>query len=225
MSILFCTPMYGGNCHHAFFKSALNLHGYLVSENVPHDFYTLYNESAVHRARNQCVKAFLDTDYEFLMFIDGDIEFTVDDVGKLWNIMDNDTERTNGQIGIAAGMYRMKTDDAPYAAWVDGRLITENDLAFYQQPQINATPEAYIPVDYAGTGFMLIRREVLEKLCTSKNSYAGKDYPLHQVFKFPIREGVELSEDYAFCEDTRKLGYKVVMDTTVRLGHWGIKRY
>lgn len=204
MSILFATPMYGGSCHHAYFRSALQLHGYLVQQGTPHDFYTLYNESAVHRARNQCVKAFLQTDYTHLMFIDADIEFTVDDVGMLHNL----------DADVAVGCYRMKRDDAPYAAWNKGKLLRLDDL-----------PKEPFPVDYAGTGFMLIKREVLETLSTKDNLYEGKDGQMHQIFDFPLRDGIELSEDYAFCEDARNKGFTVMMDPSVKLKHWGIKSY
>ena len=213
MSILFCTPMYGGNCLHSYFKSALNLHGFMIREDVDHDFYTLWNESAVHRARNQCVKAFLETKFEYLFFIDADIEFTIDDVGRIWNL--------GQEADISVGLYRMKRDDAPFAAWVDGKLVTMEDITSPDSP-VQAAPRA---VDYAGTGFMLIHRRVLEHLCTDENKYEGKDGPMHQVFDFPLRGGVELSEDYAFCEDARNAGYKVMMDTNVRLKHWGIKAY
>lgn len=204
MSILFATPMYGGKCEHSFFKSCLNLHGYLVQQQIDHDFYTLYNESAVHRARNQCVHAFLKTDYSHLMFIDADIEFTIDDVGLLHNL---DTD-------IAVGCYRMKRDDAPYAAWSDGKLVTLSKL-----------PKKPFPVQYAGTGFMLIKREVLTTLATKDNEYEGKDGPMHQIFDFPIRDNIELSEDYAFCEDARKANYSVIMHPDVKLKHWGVKAY
>ena len=196
--------MYGGNCHHAFFRSCLNLHGYLTQQEIPHDFYTLYNESAVHRARNQCVKAFLETDHTHLMFIDADIEFTIDDVGMLHNL--------DADVGV--GCYRMKRDGAPFAAWSDGALVTLDSL-----------PKEPFPVDYAGTGFMLIKREVLQHLCTPHNVYEGKDGPMHQVFDFPIRDDIELSEDYAFCEDARNAGFSVIMEPNVRLKHWGIKAY
>lgn len=204
MSILFATPMYGGNCHHAFFRSSLSLHGFLVQEGIPHDFYTMWNESAIHRARNQCVKAFLETDFEYLMFIDGDIEFTTDDVGRLWNL---DTD-------VAVGCYRMKRDDAPFAAWKNGELLTLDTL-----------PDEPFEVDYAGTGFMMIKRHVLTRLISDDNKYEGKEGDMHQVFDFPIRKGIELSEDYAFCEDAANAGFKVMMDPKVRLKHWGIKAY
>jgi len=204
MSILFATPMYGGKCEHAFFRSCLELRGFLVSEGVNHDFYTLWNESAVHRARNQCVKAFLETDYEYLMFIDGDIEFTIDDIGRLWNL----------DADVAVGCYRMKSDDAPYAAWKDGKLLSLENL-----------PKEPFNVDYAGTGFMMIKRRVIEGLCSLEKQYEGKEGFMYQLFDFPLRDGVELSEDYAFCEDARNAGFKVVMHPDVKLQHWGIKAY
>ena len=113
MSLFIALPMYGGFCMAPFFKSCLELKEGL--HEIPHQFYTLTNESAVHRARNQCAKAFLSTDYERLMFIDSDIEFNAEDVGKLW-AMDAD---------IAVGAYSMKKMGAKKAAWIDGALVDD----------------------------------------------------------------------------------------------------
>lgn len=51
MSILFCTPMYGGFCHAAHFRSCLNLKEELTRSGVAHDWLVGTNESLVHRAR------------------------------------------------------------------------------------------------------------------------------------------------------------------------------
>lgn len=183
-----------------FFKSCLELKESL--RDVPHQFYTLTNESAVHRARNQCVKAFLETDYERLMFIDSDIEFSAEDVGKIWAL--------DADIGV--GVYPMKKIGAKYAAWVNGRLL--DCLEDYDKP---------LEVDYAGTGFMMIKRKVFEKMepdIKQEKTESGKRL---RFFHFDnVTDEVELSEDYEFCRLSRDLGFSVIMDPSVRLKHYGL---
>ena len=199
MSLFIALPMYGGFCMTPFFGSCLQLKEAL--HEISHQFYTLTNESAVHRARNQCAKAFLSTDYERLMFIDSDIEFNAEDVGKLWG-MDAD---------IAVGAYSMKKMGAKKAAWINGALV--DDLSDYS---------GCIEVDYAGTGFMMIKRKVFDVMSDHVDVVETEEGMRKQFFHFPIRDGIELPEDYEFCRAAKACGFKVTMDPTIELKHYGL---
>lgn len=227
MSILFGLPMYAGFCMKPFMESCMLLQKSMLLAGVPHDFQ-FASDSAVHRVRNQVVKEFLETDYERLMFIDSDIEFSDEDVAKLWS-MDAD---------IAVGVYTMKEDGAKYAAWMNGELV--DDLEECESP---------VEVDYAGTGFMMIKRSVFEALKpytdveefqlldrkTNGFRYVFFDFPREELVKeraqeiskeIPcLRVVRELPEDYGFCKKARALGFKVIMDPSVKLKHYGLKGY
>lgn len=204
MSILFCTPCYGGQVFAPHFKSCMDLKDALNATGLEHDWLIRWNESLVHRARMGMTRDFLDTDHTHMMWLDADIDFTPEDVAKLWN-MDAD---------IAVGVYRMKKKDSGYSAWVGGELI--DDLSAFEEP---------IEVDYAGTGFMLIKREVIETLSKKVPHYENEKPKIPALYMTPIAEGVLLSEDYFFCQLARDNGYKVMMDPSVKLGHWGLWRY
>lgn len=206
MSVLFATPCYGGMITAPHFQSCMNLKEELTKQGVPHDWLIGWNESLVHRARMEMAASFLETDHTHLMFLDADIEFTPDDVAKIWNL--------NADIGV--GVYAMKKRDAQwFAAWKDDELV--HDLDQYSGP---------IEVDYAGTGFMMIRRDVVEvlaKLCGSYEGQNGRRIPA--LFMTPIHNDCLESEDYHFCRVAREAGFKVIMDPSVRLGHWGQYRF
>lgn len=235
-SLLVCTPMYGGFCHRAYFESCMNLKEELLRTGLPHDWNTGANESLVHRARMEMTVKFLQSDHTHMLWIDGDIEFDPADVAKLWN-MDAD---------IAVGVYCMKKlDEQWFAAWVGGELVKDLD-------RFSGLPTA---VDFAGTGFMMIRRTAIEKivaylddlerraerlierltpylanderalmrrLCDSAAaSYVGPQGRTPALYMTPIRDDVLLSEDYYFCRIAQEAGFKVMMEPTVRLKHWG----
>ena len=208
MSILFATPCYGGMVTEAHFSSCLQLKDSLNAEGIDHNWYTLANESLVQRARNNCVDFFLEeTDFEYLMFIDADIEFRPEDVAKLYAM----------EVEIAVGVYRMKKPESMFAAWYHGELVTELDQ--FQAP---------IEVDYAGTGFMLIRRSVFSSLLATnlagpniegyENSFGRNEYGF---FMCPVEDGTLLSEDYFFCKRARERGISIWMDPSIRLTHYG----
>jgi len=203
--------MYGGQCTAAYFQSCLNLRSGLIEAGVPHDWHVITNESLIPRARNEHARAFLESEYEALMFIDADIEFTEKDVAKLWN-MDQD---------IAVGCYVMKRPGAAYAAWRQGKLVELADLE---------ASAGIFQVDYAGTGFMLIRRSVFEKMRTELPEqilpYETKDQKTAwNFFGLEVRNGCLLSEDYCFCQNWTDIGGSIWMDPTVRLLHHGSYAY
>lgn len=206
MSILFCTPCYGGMVFAPHFKSCMNLKEELLRAGVAHDWLIGWNESLVHRGRMEMVASFLKTDHTHLFWLDADIEFTPEDVAKVWN-MDAD---------IGVGVYCMKKrDEQWFAAWVNGELVKDLD-------RFNGQPTE---VDLAGTGFMCIKRNVIEALADKLESYDGPPGRVPALFMTPIVDRCLMSEDYYFCKEARAAGFKVMVEPTVRLGHWGIYRY
>lgn len=205
-SILFCTPCYGGMVTAAHFRSCINLTYVLDRLQLGHDWnIPSDNDSLVHRARMEMAATFLKTEHTHLFWIDSDIEFTPNDIAKVWNL----------EADIGVGVYAMKKRDKQwYAAWKDGELV--KDLDQFQGP---------VEVDLAGTGFMLIKREVLETLAKSVPSYEGPNGRVPALFMTPIHnDGLE-SEDYHFSRIARESGFKIMMDPSVRLGHIGQYRY
>lgn len=200
-SVLFCTPCYGGMIHEAHFRSCLNLKEELTKLGVDHDWLTGRNESLVTRARNEMTASFLSTSHSHMMWLDADIEFEPEHVAKIWNM----------QADIAVGVYAMKKPDKQwFAAWKDGALV--KDLDQFKGP---------IDVDFAGTGFMLIKREVIETLAAVEGSYEGPNGRVPALYMTPIHNDGFESEDYHFCRIAREAGYKIMMDPSVRLKHWG----
>lgn len=201
MSILFATPMYGGACLEPFFHSSIRTIQALEQLGVEYDWLTERNESLVHRARMEMTATFLRTNHTHLFWIDGDIEFDPEHVAALWNL----------QADIACGVYAMKKRDKQwFAAWKDGELV--KDLDRFNGP---------IEVDYAGTGFLLIRRNVIETLAAKVEKWEGSNGPVPALFMTPIHNGCLESEDYHFCRIAREAGFKIIMDPSVRLKHWG----
>ena len=149
-----------------------------------------------------------ETDFDRLMFIDADIEFSPEDVAKLWNL----------DADVAVGIYAMKKPGKGiYAGWQNGELIDIDQMQPVEE------------LDYAGTGFMMIKREVFEDFCAKwperehrEREDGGKSF---RWFDPRQKEDIYLSEDYTFCEDFRKLGGKIVCDTTIRLKHYGLYPY
>lgn len=200
-SILFCTPCYGGMVLAPHFRSCMNLKEELVRVGLGHDWLIMWNESLIHRGRMEMVSSFLKTDHTHLFWLDADIEFVPEDVAKVWNM----------QADIGVGFYPMKkVDSPPLSAWRGGRLV-----------DLKECPAEPFEVDYAGTGFMCIRRGVIERLAADAPVFRGKEGPVPAIMLTPVTDGVLESEDYYFCRKAREAGFKIMGDPSLRLKHWG----
>lgn len=219
MSLLIATPCYNGISTVPFESSCYNLKKELDIAGLTHDFLRISNESLITRARDVIAADFLNaTDFQCLLFIDADIEFEPADVAHVWNLCLDGAD-------VAAGHYRHKNPDARREAWVDGKL---RPIAEFSKP---------FAVDYAGTGFMCIKRGTFERLKQAnpkwryEEGFPGADRKQEvrecwAFFQDPIATcgdlgRFHLSEDYFFCQEVRKLGMKVIMHPGVQLKHWG----
>jgi len=222
MSLLIATPCYNGWSTVPFEASCYNLKKELSGTSFPHDFHRITNESLITRARNVICADFLtETDFECLLFIDADIEFSPSDVAHLWNLCFTGAD-------VAVGAYRHKNPDAKLEVWVGGRLRPLTDFS------------GPFEIDFAGTGFMMIKRGTFErlKMANPKWSYQEGFTDENRVtkarecwgfFQDPIDSygdgRVHFSEDYFFCREVRKLGMKIICDPEIRLKHWGMYPY
>lgn len=85
-----------------------------------------------------------------------------------------------------------------------------------------------VEIRYAATGFMAVHRRVIDALvetlplCHQNQAWAY--WPMFTGFTVEEPDPVgyaDLSEDWAFCQRARDLGFKVWLDPTIRLGHQG----
>jgi hypothetical protein len=96
--------------------------------------------------------------------------------------------------------------------------------------------DGVIEVRHGGTGFMLIKRHVFEKLkdhvptyrtSTIKTPEGEYAHPLtYEFFATSIDDtGAMLSEDYHFCALWRKHGGKIFLNPFIKLEHVGTYAY
>lgn len=228
MSLLVATPCYGGMATEPYMASRDILRKELIASSFPHDFLAIGNESLITRARNVIAASFRnETKFDCLLFIDADIEFEPADVALLWNLCYEG-------VDVAVGPYRFKNINASRTAWVNGKLRPVDEF------------KAPFEVDYAGTGFMMIRREVFDKLEELHPEWRYTEgFPLDErrqdemecvaFFQDPLFDVVgkmvyqnarfHVSEDYFFVHHVRKAGMKVIMHPDIHLGHWGQHRF
>lgn len=229
------TPMYGGVCNGPYTKACLDLTTLAIKHGVQCQFFFLFNESLITRARNYLVDEFLRSDATHLMFIDSDIDFNPMDVLALLAL----------DKPINGGPYPKKTiawekiyDAAKFGLADDN----PNKLELYSGDYVfNVVPgtteirmDEPVKVLEIGTGFMLIKREVFEQFKAAYPDFSYKpDHnrtvnfdgtrEIHMYFQALICPETKryLSEDYMFCQWARKIGIDVYLCPWMKLRHAG----
>jgi len=231
--IFIATPCYGGNCNAMFMTSLLGLQSVLAQAGHSAMVSVLVNESLITRGRNALVHQFLKTDADYLFFIDSDIQFYAEHVLPM---IDADKD-------IICGIYPKKEINWQQVAKGVKNGEDPNNLKHYTGSWVlnlvdyagSVTVPVGEPLEIwaGGTGFMLIKRKVFDKLKKKTPSYindvvdlANVDAPRERIYQFfteSIEPGTErlLSEDYHFCRQWRLAKGKVYAAPWVQLSHHG----
>jgi hypothetical protein len=202
-----CMPCYGGMLTESTFTSFIKWGNTAKQLGINWTVETLSNESLISRGRNTLTARFLhNTESTHLMFIDSDIGW------EPWHLL----VLLNRDVDVIGGLYPMKS--MPVKWCVNGFEGAETG------------PDHLQEVTKTGTGFLLIKREVFEKLnahpavkpfVNDIGLPAELNPHMKTYFDTAVREGRYYSEDWTFCENWRDLGGKVWVDKRVLLRHSG----
>ena len=192
-----------GSVTPAYCQSLATATAFLAAHGVPHSVM-MFEDSLVDRGRDRAAATLLESDCTHLLFIDGDIEFKPDAIAALLSCGKD----------IVVGAYRKKNERNEYAI----SFLPDADKILHQCERSGA-----VKIARAGTGFMLIHREVFERLAEAMPEIAYKDNErlMHAFFEHIIKDGKRWSEDYTFCERWRAIGGDVWLQPFIELGHWG----
>jgi hypothetical protein len=200
-------PCYGGMVSEPTMTSFLRFILMAQQAGLQWSLDTMVNESLVTRARNNLMaKMMTNTAATHFMFIDADIRFQPESILQM---IACDKE-------VIGGLYPKKALPVNYV--------------------INLKPETKIQgdiftVDTTGTGFLLFKRSVYEKMIAQfpETKYVddvglGKQYEpmMYSIFDCKIdARGHYLSEDWLFCRRWQDMGGEIWVHSKVLLNHIG----
>jgi len=200
-------PCYGGMMSEPTVTSLLRFILLAQQAGLNWSLDTMVNESLITRGRNNLMaKMMTNTAATHFMFIDADIRFQPESILQM---LACDKE-------VIAGLYPKKALPVNYV--------------------INLKPETKIQgdiftVDTAGTGFLIFRRSVYERLIAAhpETKYVddvglGKQFEpmMYSIFDCKIdARGHYLSEDWLFCRRWQELGGEIWAHSKVLLNHIG----
>jgi glycosyltransferase involved in cell wall biosynthesis len=235
------TPMYGGQCAGMFAKSTADLSAICTQYGIPLQFYYLFNESLITRARNYCVDEFMRSEAEHLMFIDSDIGFNPQDVIALMALQAGDPDKYD----IIGGPYPKKCISWEKIKHAVDKGVADEDPNILERfvgdyvfnPKSGTTSiQISEPCEVLeiGTGFMMVTKQALKKFADSYPQYyyrpdhvrteafdGSREIP--QYFQAEIDPASKryLSEDYWFCQKAQEIGLKTWFCPWMKMQHVG----
>lgn len=229
-SVFIATPMYGGMCHGSYAKSLFNTMKFLLDKGIEVHFRDMYNNSIITEARDLLTQMFLNSDCDYLFFIDADQSFKPEDVLQM-------IEEDKDIIGGVVPKKRINWELVNQAslngvpAEILNKFTGDFNLSLLpDQEQPNNFSKSF-EVSHIGTGMMIIKRSVFEKLKDSVKSYSYGGFgvqginPGDRVYQYWASnvsdEGLLMGEDVGFCYMWRKLGGKVYAAPYVKTTHVG----
>jgi hypothetical protein len=230
INLVVATPCFGGQISALYATSLFKLQARLRAyQDLNLKIMFKDGDALITRARASLVSQFLDDPTAtHLLFIDADIGFEPEQVLRLiqcgadmcaavypikqidWDKVKTTVEAARPNPAAAALKYVFEVDD-PAAVVEKG---------------------GFLKVRYAGTGFLMIRRAALQRMCAQFPQLRyRRDHSIDAavssdnrfaLFECMIAEdGTYLSEDFAFCKRWTDMGGEIWADLASKLSHVG----
>lgn len=202
-SVFIATPTYG-RVTAQYTSSLARTVLYLTNCKIKNEWSFHMGCSVIDLARNMMVADFLKSKMTHMLFIDDDLDWDHRAVVRMLAM----------DLPIYGGTYSKKgMDDMAHVACGNGKRM------------FGCTEAWSLP-----TGFMLIKREVIEDMIQKRPDLKFKFFGDDETDKYTYRffqstihpvTGEWLGEDYFFCELAKSLGYEVWVDMIHKIEHIG----
>jgi len=208
MKLYIATPAYDSKVFVDYLTSLIATLKILETNGIAYDIGVENGDCYVAKARNKLTRKFLESDCTHLLFIDADVGWDAD---KIMNVISSDYD-------VCLGAYPMKSKDDKFPLHLgsdeSGCLIQDGD---------------YLRLQMGPTGFMCIKRNVLEKVREKESlliEYTGEEGKKEwNFFHCGTMDGQWWGEDTAFCRKVAKHGFQIWCYTDVTFRHWGTKAW
>jgi hypothetical protein len=172
------------------------------------DIYEIIGLSSISKARNDIATAFLKSDCDYLFFLDSDQVWIRDQAYLQQNAIDIMVtfDRDIVSPPIVSRIQPIRTLWVPFKN--DGYNVWQEGKGLLRHTRIKP-----FEVEATGTGFTLIRRNVVEKVI--------EKYPAPFMPMYCEKLHTETSDDIAFIRRARELGFKCYVQPGIKIGHIG----
>ena len=255
--IYILTPCFGSVCFVNYVHCLISTIDTLRQYGIEVVIEFCRNDSLVSRARNNLVaRAMANPKMTHIMFIDNDITWDINDILKLlisdknlvggiyplknynWSdLLVDKKDPTNPSPNTIQQMIDRK-NNSQFKDIISDESMVQFNLVRYNVNYLDSTlniDKNLAKVKHIATGFMMIKRNVIEKMSKAFPSTKYVDDVnflkkeenefAYALFDCGVEEGHYFSEDWLFCHRWTKMGGSIWMDVSIALTHTGIEDY
>lgn len=220
IQVFFACPSYSKHPCYEFSISARMTQRLLDINGIPSVWCDLGGDPYIHKVRNRFASRFVDDfpNCTHLFFLDDDLGWEPEAVIRF----------LKSPFDVITGIYPKKENDLNFPV----ELTFEKTELGEIKPIVE---QGCYLANLAPTGFMCIRREVLEAAAKDSIEYQEPDpnsptgsvrcYDIFRTGTIPFSEGSKQGrwwgEDYFFCVIAKSLGFSVWVDPNVEFSHRG----
>ncbi len=210
MKVFIATPAFDGRVHVQYAIALAETYALLKSHGIDIEIRVNSSGSLLVAERNRLNKAFLATDCTHILLIDSDLGWPA---GAVKAMLDHN-------VDVVAGLYPARGEKNVFLF----RPVYKEDKS------IEMTEQKLLKMNYIPSGFMLIKRHVLERM-TAHFSHLyfepkNKDYKHengHCLFNTEVVDGEFWGEDYVFSRRIREAGFEILVDPLIEFDHAGVR--
>jgi len=183
-------------------------------------------DAIIGHSRNRIAHKFLETDAKWLVMIDDDI---IPCIGRpAWirhwvqaarNLDDLPLQRHGLHRLIGAGKTLV---GGAYFGRQEGGALMCSDNSLYSRAKVYE--DIVVPVDWVGTGFILIHRKVFDDIKQKYGDELKVSVPDYEIDYFRQIDGSK-GEDVSFCLKAKSAGHQPHIDLGLPIFHVGVKTY
>lgn len=249
------TPCFNGMCYINYVNSLMYTIELFKKLGLELKIEFCKNDSLVSRARNNLIaRAMTNKSATHFLFIDNDIAWDPIDILKLlisdkpiiggiyplknydWGKLIKDPQNPYNS-NIVQSLLQKKNGSLLHNMITDEAMIQHNLLRYNINYMNNSIviEDNLIKVRHLATGFMMIRRDTIEKMIIAFPSTKYVDdvqflkpeenAMAYALFDCGVEDGHYFSEDWLFCQRWSKMGGDIYADISINLTHTGIEDY
>ncbi len=206
VKLFIATPAFDGKTHIPYAISLAETAVLCKKHHIEIQYCIVASGSLLCAERNRLVEAFVQSDCTHMLCIDSDLGWPADAVLAM----------LRKDVPFVAGCYPARTEKS----FIFRPALNED------QSVVVDKDKGLLKMEYIPAGFMIIRREVLEKMIADypERRFVPKDTSKPSgtaLFNTELFEGEFWGEDYIFCKLARQSGFEIWVDPMIQFDHAG----
>lgn len=230
------TPSISSTFTSGYVRTVIDVQSECIRRGFEFEWGTIPGVSILPLARNKAVNEFLKGDSTHFMFLDSDVGV---EAGDIVACVDSGVDfsalpysRKNLDLELIVSIIRNNPGLGPEAL---SSVLSGPTLEFNGSEnnpiEKSLADIGFIECDRVGTGAMILKRSVFEKMSHIVDEYIDRSSDsnsndlVKNYFGYSKKDGVFVGEDWTFCDNWKSIGGAIYLKLNAKTTHEGSVKY